>query len=284
MERRHITAGSPAFAPHLDPAALVRGLWRRRDLLRQFTRREIRGRYRGARLGMLWVFVQPLVMLLIYTFVFGLVFRARWPGAQTESLAEFSVTLFAGLVVFQLFSECLGRAPFLVTGVPNYVKKVVFPLEILPVCSLGASLFHAAVNVLILLGAQVLVLGRVPLTALAAPLAVLPLLALSLGLGWYLASLGVFFRDLQQAVGLLITMLFFVTPIFYPLSAVPEPLRPLLRLNPLAFAVEAFRETLLWGRWPAWQEWTAWAAAGLAVLLTGYAFFMRTRRAFADVL
>jgi lipopolysaccharide transport system permease protein len=252
--------------------------------VRQFTVREIQGRYRGSHLGLLWALLQPLVGLAIYTFVFGVVFQARWPESRSAGLAEFSVTLFAGLVVFNIFSECMNRAPGLVVAVPNYVKKVVFPLEILPLAVLGASLFHAAIAAAVLVVAQVALVGPLPPTAWFAPLVLVPLVLLTLGLSWFLAALGVFFRDLQQAMGLALMALFFCTPIFYGTSAVPAALRPALLANPLAPIVEAFRSLLLWGRLPAAGPLAAWTVAGAAVFLGGYAFFRRLRPGFADVI
>lgn len=268
----------------LNPVAMARNLWRHRELVAQFARREVEGRYRGSFLGIVWSFITPLVMLLIYTFVFGVIFQARWPQARSESLNEFAVIIFAGLTTFTIFSEVVSRAPGLVVGVPNYVKKVVFPLEILPLSALGAALFHAGVSLLILIGAHLLVGGALHWTVLLLPLVLLPLLALALGLSWLLASLGVFVRDLGNLVGLLVQILFFLSPIFYSAEAVPEPVRSLLALNPLSPVIDNVRGVLLWGEQPDWGGLLISLGLSGVVMLLGYAWFQQTRKAFGDVL
>jgi lipopolysaccharide transport system permease protein len=279
-----ITARSESVAHYLNPIAMARNLWRHRDLIRQFTRREIEGRYRGSFLGLFWSFVNPLVLLLIYTFVFGVVFKARWPNAKTDNLGEFAITLFCGLIAFTIFSECVGRAPALVVGVPNYVRKVVFPLEILPISVLGAALFHAGVSLTILLAAHLLMSGALPWTLVFLPLVALPLLFLSLGLSWFLASLGVFVRDIGYSVTLIIQVLFFLTPIFYAVENIPEPYRTIIGFNPLTQIVENVRYVVLWGLPPQWVQLWIWFVATGALMLLGYAWFMKTKKAFADVI
>lgn len=268
----------------LSPIAALDNLWRHRALIYQFARREVEGRYRGSFLGLFWSFITPLVMLLIYTFVFGVVFQARWPQAQDDGLGGFAVVVFAGLITFTIFSECATRAPALIVGVPNYVKKVVFPLEVLPVAALGAALFHAAVSLPILLGAHLLLGGALHWTVVLLPLVLAPLLLLTLGLSWLLASLGVFIRDLGNLIGLAVQVVFFLTPIFYSVEAVPEPLRAILRLNPLATVVEHVRAVLLWGRQPDWGALAGSVVIAALVALLGYAWFMGTKKAFADVI
>lgn len=268
----------------LNPAAMLRNLWRHRELIAQFTRREVEGRYRGSFLGIIWSFLTPLVMLLIYTFVFGVIFQARWSQARGASLNEFAVILFAGLITFTIFSECVTRAPGLVVAVPNYVKKVVFPLEILPVSVLGAALFHAGVSAIILLAAHLLSGGALHATLALLPLVLLPLLLLTLGLSWILASLGVFIRDIGNLTALLVQILFFLTPIFYTAEAVPEPYRSLLLLNPLGGVIGDVRRVALWGEPPAWGGLALSLPLSLIVAIVGYAWFMQTKKAFADVL
>jgi lipopolysaccharide transport system permease protein len=279
-----ITARPLGIVHLLNPLALARNLWRHRDLIRQFTRREIEGRYRGSFLGIFWSFINPLVLLLIYTFVFGVVFQARWPQARSDSLAEFAIVLFCGMVAFNVFGECATRAPGLIIGVPNYVKKVVFPLETLAVSALGAALFHGLVGLVILLVANLLVNGTLHWTLVLLPLVLLPLVLLSLGVSWLLASLGVFIRDIGQAIGLLVQVLFFLTPIFYAFESIPAPLQPLIRLNPLASVVENCRRVVLWGMLPSWPRLGLWILATSAVAVLGYAWFMKTKKGFADVI
>lgn len=279
-----IDASSPSLRRFLNPLYLARNLWRQRDLIRQFTRREVEGRYKGSFLGLFWSFVNPLVMLLIYTFVFGVVFKSKWPNAKTGSLSEFAVTLFCGLIAFNIFGECIGRASALVTSVPNYVKKVVFPLEILPISALGAALFHGAVSLSILLVANLLMNGVLQWTLVLLPLVLLPLICLTLGLTWFLASLGVFVRDIGYTVALVVQVLFFLTPIFYAVESIPEPYRSVIGLNPLAPIVEDFRRVVLWGAQPNWGALTMLLVVCGAVMLLGYAWFMKTKKAFGDVL
>jgi lipopolysaccharide transport system permease protein len=279
-----ITARSKSVLLFLNPIAMARNLWHHRDLIRQFTRREIEGRYKGSFLGLFWSFVNPLVLLLIYTFVFGVVFKARWPNAKTDNLGEFAITLFCGLTFFNMFSDTINRAPGIIVNVPNYVKRVVFPLEILVASTLGSALFHALVSLSILLAATLLINGTIQWTLVLLPLVVLPLIFLSLGLGWFLASLGVFVRDISYSVTLIVQVLFFVTPIFYPLDAIPEPFQTLVRLNPLTSIIENSRRVILWGGTPSWIGWAAWLLVTGMVMILGYAWFMKTKKAFADVI
>ncbi|MGH9161081.1 MAG: ABC transporter permease [Vicinamibacteraceae bacterium] len=269
---------------HLNPIRFARHLWRQRHLIAQLTGREVQSRYRGSALGLLWSLLTPLFLLVVYAFVFGTVFKARWPQGDDANLRTLSLILFAGLIVFGLFSECVARAGTLVVSVPNYVKKVVFPIEVLPVVLVGAALFQASINVGILTVANWLITGRVPPTVLLTPVAAVPLVCLTLGITWVLASLGVFLRDVAQAVGLMLQALFFLTPIFYPLEAAPPAFRQLLFLNPLTANVEAFRAVLLWGHAPDWRTFGVSLAVSVTVMLLGYAAFMRSKRGFADVL
>jgi homopolymeric O-antigen transport system permease protein len=282
-----ITARTESALQYLSPLQLGRNLWRQRSLIRQFTRREIEGRYRGSFLGLFWSFVNPLVMLLIYTFVFGVIFKARWPQAKTNSLGEFAVVLFCGLIAFNTFSECVNRSSGLIFTVPNYVKKVVFPLEILPVSVLGSALFHLMVSLSILMVANLLISGTVYWTLLLLPLVALPLIFLSLGLAWFLASLGVFVRDVTYTVTLVVQVLFFLTPIVYSIDTIkniPGPLRLVMRLNPMASIVENFRRVVLWGQQPSWIGLALWLLGTGTIMVLGYAWFMKTKKAFADVI
>jgi lipopolysaccharide transport system permease protein len=279
-----VTSRAPRLIEHLNPLAITRSLWRHRDLLRQFTRREIEGRYRGSFLGLFWSFINPLMLLLIYTFVFGVVFQARWPQSRTANLQEYALVLFCGITTFNIFSECIGRAPGLIIGVPNYVKKVVFPLETLPVAVLGAALFHALVSLVILLVANLLITGTLHWTLVLLPIVALPLIFLSLGLTWFLASLGVFVRDVNYVIALIVQMLFFTSAIFYAPESLPEPFRSLLGFNPMVAIVENMRRVILWGTLPDWSDLALWLLVTGALMLLGYAWFMKTKKAFADVI
>ncbi len=269
---------------HLDPLGAARDLWGRRGLVAQFTRREIEGRYRGSVLGLLWTFIQPLTLLLTYTFVFGGVFKARWPEARGGSLTEFALALFCGLLAWNLLNECVTRAPGLIVGVPNYVRKVVFPLEVLPLSVVGSALFHALASLAVLLAVRLASGGGLAPTLLLLPAVALPLVLLGLATAWFLAGLGVYLRDVGYLTALVMQVLLFATPIFYPPSALPSWVLSLLRFNPLLDVVENLRRVVLWGRAPEWAALCAWVLATGALAQLGYAWFMQTKRGFADVL
>ncbi len=269
--------------PLLNPLRLVRHLWTHRQLIFQFAKRDVLSRYKGSYLGIGWSFLTPLFMLVVFTFVFSVVFQARWGGGQ-GSRVEFALILFCGLIVFNAFAECVTRAPGLILANANYVKKVVFPLEILPVTVLASALVHAAVSLLVLLLGLGFFLEVFHWTIIFVPVIFLPLALLCLGLGWFLASLGVYIRDIGQVVGILIQALLFLSPIFYPVSAIPEVLRPLYRVNPLTFVIENMRAVVIWGELPQWETMGIGTAVALATALLGYAWFQRTRGGFADVL
>jgi lipopolysaccharide transport system permease protein len=253
-----------------------------RPLVLQMARRDVLDRYRGSILGFLWSIFNPMFMLLIYTFVFAVVMRATWPGTSGGSL-EYAMNVFAGLIVFSFFSEVVSRAPTLVVGNANLVKKVVFPLEVLPWVMLASSLFHAAMSFLVLLMFVFVVKGSLPVTILLFPLVLVPVALLALGLAWALSSLGVFFRDMSHTVGLLMAAWMFMSPIFYPLATVPEPARRWLMLNPLARPIEDAR-LLMHGMLPEPVGYVLLVAGSLLAAWVGIAWFMRTKHAFADVL
>lgn len=262
---------------------MLNSLWGNRDLIKQMTRREVIGRYKGSAMGLLWSFLNPVFMLVVYSFVFSVVFKARWSGGD-ESRTQFAVVLFAGMIVHALFAEVLNRAPSLIISNANYVKKVVFPLEILAVVSLGAALFHALVSLLVLLVAFAMLDGFIHWTAIFVPLVLLPLMILSLGFGWILSSLGVFVRDIEQLIGVFTTVLLFLSPVFFPVSAVPEPLRVWMHLNPLTFFIEQTRGVLIWGHLPDWQGLAFYLIGASVFAWLGFFWFQKTRKGFADVL
>jgi lipopolysaccharide transport system permease protein len=280
-----ITPRAESVWHHLNPLGFARGLWGHRNLILQFTVREVQGRYKASSLGLFWSFLHPLLLLLIYTFVFGVVFQARWPHLRrTGDLAEFALVLFCGLIPFNLLAECVSRATSLVVTVPNYVRKVPFPLEVLPVSAVGSASFHAAMSLGVLVIMRLVTQGAIAPTLVLFPLVIMPLLFLCLGLTWFIASLVVFIRDLGYVVPLALQVLLFATPIFYPLDAVPERFQPLLRGNPLALIVEDFRRVVFWDLPPDWGRLAGSALVGATVMLLGYAWFMKSKRGFADVL
>jgi lipopolysaccharide transport system permease protein len=274
---------NPHAAQPVSPSAFWRSFWTHRNLILQMTRREVVGRYQGSVMGLMWSFLNPLFMLLVFTFVFSVVFAARW-GTEEESKAQFAVVLFAGLIVHGLFAEILLRAPGTVVGNANYVKKVVFPLEVLPVITLGGALFHTLVSLLILIAAFAFFNGFLHWTVLLAPLVLLPLVVLGLGFAWMLASLGVFVRDISQVTGVLATALLFLSPVFFPVSALPEFMQPWMHLNPLTLIIEQVREVLIWGRVPDWHGLGVYLAGASAIAWFGFFWFQKTRKGFADVL
>ncbi len=264
----------------LNPLAIAAGLARHRYLLGQLVRRDVLLRYRGAMFGVLWIFLSPLLMLAIFAFVFGHIFQARWPE-QREGL-PFWLILYCGLIVFNVFGETVSRASAAVRSFPSYVKKIIFPVDILPLVPLGAALVHAAFNLLIL-AAALAVTGNLSAGILLFPLLLLPVVLLAIGAAWFLAAWGVFIKDMTQIVPLFVQMLLFLSPVFYPASAVPQGLTFLYNANPLGAVIEAARAAAF-GLPVSWPAWLAALAAGAVVAILGHAFFQHSRDEFADVL
>jgi len=267
----------------IAPREMAASLWRNRSLVNALVHREVVGRYRGSVMGILWSFFNPVFMLLVYTFVFSVVFKARWSGGG-DSKTEFALVLFAGLIVFNLFAECFNRAPSLILSNVNYVKKVVFPLEILPWVALGSALFHTLISLGVWLIAYIIIFGVPHPTVLLLPLVILPLLLFIMGVTWALAALGVYLRDVSQFIGVVTTMLMFLSPIFYPASALPEEYRDLLLFNPLTPAIEQTRALLFWGKGPDIVLLSIYLLASAFVAWLGFAWFQKSRKGFADVL
>ena len=262
---------------------IVASLIAHRELIWAMTKREIVGRYRGSILGVAWSFFHPILMLTVYTFVFSVAFKARWAGGS-ESKTEFALLLFTGMIIHGLFAECVARAPALILGNVNYVKKVVFPLEILPCVALGAALFHMAISIGVLLAFYVVINHSIQWTVIFLPLVIAPLIIVTLGVSWFLASLGVFLRDTGQIIGVVLTMMMFVSPVFYPVSALPENYQIFIMLNPLTFIMEQARDVVIWGKLPNWYGLLIYTGASLVVAKLGFAWFQKTRKWFADVL
>ncbi|MGZ8234937.1 MULTISPECIES: ABC transporter permease [Methylobacter] len=276
---------NPHAAQPTSLMALGKSLWRNRQLIVQMTKREVVGRYKGSIMGLAWSFFNPVFMLVVYTFVFSEIFKSRWGGAGgDDSKTQFAVVLFVGMIVLSLFSEVVNRAPGLILSNVNYVKKVVFPLEILAVIAMGAALFHSLISLGVLLAAFMLFSGYLHWTAIFTPLVLLPLVIVTLGICWMLASLGVFLRDVGQTIGIITTVLMFLSPVFYPVTAVPEKFRPFIMANPLTFIIEQAREVLIWGHLPNWTGLGIYTIVATVTAWAGYAFFQKTRKGFADVL
>jgi lipopolysaccharide transport system permease protein len=257
-------------------------LWENRALIRRLAARELQARYRGSILGIAWAVIVPLGMALIYTFVFGSIFKVRWSGiaGSTENMTAF---FLAGLVAHQLLSEGVARAPSLVLENKNYVTRVVFPLEILSVVTVAVALVGAAIGLVLLLCLMALTSGIPPATALLSPLVLLGMVPMLLGLIWILSAIGVFVRDLGQIVPVVLSVLFFLAPVIYPRSSVPEPLGTLVLFNPVTIPIETLR-ALVFGHPFPWELASIYLVISLIVCCTGFALFLRLRRAFADVL
>ena len=265
------------------PVEMVASLWRNRSLIHALSKREVLGRYRGSAMGLIWSLFNPLFMLVVYTFVFSEVFKARWT-VGSDSKTEFALVLFAGLMVFNLFAECVNRAPTLMLSNVNYVKKVVFPLEILPIVNLLSALFHGVISLGIWLLAYLVLFGLPHPTVLFLPLIVVPFVFFLMGLSWALASLGVYLRDVSQFIGIVTTVLMFMSPIFYPATALPETYRFLLYLNPLTPVIEQTRGVLYWGHQPHSYLLAIYWGVTMLIAWLGFAWFQKTRKGFADVL
>jgi lipopolysaccharide transport system permease protein len=279
-----VTINPHAVHP-ISPLALSKGFWRNHQLIVQMTKREVMGRYKGSTIGLAWSFFNPVLMLIVYTFVFSEIFKSRWGGVGgDESKTQFAVLLFVGMIVLNLFSEVINRAPSLIISNVNYVKKVVFPLEILPIVAMGAALFHSLISLCVLLAAFVLFNSYLQWTVVFTPLVLLPLIILTTGLAWILAAIGVYLRDVGQTIGLITTVLMFLSPVFYPVTAVPERFRAMMMANPLTFIIEQMREVLIWGHLPNWAGLGIYTLVALIIAWAGYALFQKTRKGFADVL
>ena len=268
----------------VNPLEIVRHFARQRHLLVQLTRRQVELRYHGSWLGPIWSLLSPLLMLCVYTFIFSVVFQTRWGGGGQESRLDFALALFCSLATFSVFSETITAAPGLVLGNPSYVTRVVFPLEVLPLAKLLANLVQAGFSYAILVLALVCVKGSLPWTIVFLPLVLLPLSLLTLGCAYFLASLGVFIRDISQVVSLAITMIMFLSAVFYPLASLPPRWRPILSLNPLVPLLEDARRTMLYGLQPNWPLWLMVTVFSMLVCTAGLVWFMKSKSAFADVI
>jgi lipopolysaccharide transport system permease protein len=270
---------------YFNPLAMCGNLWRRRELTGQFVLREIQGRYKGSYLGLFWSIANPLLMLSVFTFVFHYIFKATWTSPN-EPVAVYAMNLYSGMIVFNIFAESAGKAPMLITSNPNFVKKVVFPLEILPVSLIGSALFHALLSLLILLAVSLLCGLGLHWTLVFLPLVLLPMLLLTAGVCWLLAAMGVFLRDTGHVIGVVVQLLFFVTPVCYPMSRLKNSavLYRLMQFNPLAILVENFRHVVNAGTPPDWPSFGLTSVLCLFVAAAGYAWFMTLKRAFADVI
>jgi lipopolysaccharide transport system permease protein len=275
---------NPHEAPKTSPAEMLSSIRRNWHIAVQMSKREILGRYKGSVMGLAWSFFNPVLMLAVYTFFFSVVFKSRWGVGNTGGHVDFAVVLFVGLIIQGLFAECINRAPMLITGNSNYVKKVIFPLEIFPWIALGSALFHSAISVVVLLILQLKLAGSLPWTAMFFPVILTPLIFVILGVTWFLASIGVYVRDISQTIGLVSSVLLFLSPVFYPVSSLSPKMQLLVMLNPLTLIIEESRKVLLFGEMPNWAGLSIYLLFSIAIAWGGFWWFQKTRKGFADVL
>lgn len=264
-------------------APFVEDLWQHRALLWQFTQRQVELRHKGSHLGLLWSFLNPLLMFALYVAVFGYIFQGSFGRVPDESRIDYALGIFLGLTLFHFFAETLATAPALVVNNPNFVKKVVFPLEILPAASVASAVFHLLISLALVLAGIAFVGRGLPLSLLWLPVIVLPIVMLALGTSYLLSGLGVFFRDIGQVVAFVSTALLWASGVFYTAQKYPEAW-PLLRFNPLLLGIELARDAALWARPVNLHHLAYLYAAGGGLWLGGHFAFRRLKPAFADVL
>lgn len=263
------------------PLSLIKN---HRVLLWRFGWRNLTQRYKGSLFGLLWTVITPLCMLSIYTFMFSVVFQARWGHGVGDSKMAFAIVLLCGLTVYQIFSESVGASIQVVSNNPNYVKKVVFPLEILPFSTHISFLIPNLIWLVMVIAGAYIFMDSLSVTLFALPLILIPLSLFTIGISWLCASLGVFIRDLSHFITIVLRMLLFLTPIFYDSDRIPHPWHYILLANPIAHFVNQMRRILIYGYWPDWRILAGLTLLSLIVFQLGYLWFMRTKKGFADVL
>ena len=275
--------GSNTTRYRADPLYIPGSIVEHRFVIGQLAKRAILGRYRGTVLGLLWSLVTPLLLLAVYTFVFGTILQVRWVS-QSGGNAEFAAILFSGMLVHGILAECLTQASTLIVANPQYVKKVVFPLEALPWVTVISAFFQGVISTGILLAYLVFVQGGIPWTAVLFPIPLFVLAFVCIAVGWLISATAVYLKDIAQMMGLLSTVLFFMAPILYPKTALPVEFQNLLYLNPLTYIIEQFRAVVLWGELPNWNGLALYGIASVAIAWMSLAWFQKTRKGFADVL
>jgi lipopolysaccharide transport system permease protein len=265
-----------------SPFVLFTGVWHHRQLLRRLIERDVATRFRGSVLGKVWVVLPVLTMLALYTFVFGVIFQPRWPGA-TQRPSDVALYYFAGLIVFDFFMECINRAPTLMLAHVTYIKKILFPVELLAWMVVGGAALRFAIGCVLLIVLYTALNGTPPATAMAVPLLVLPLALFAIGSVWFLSAIGVFLRDAGQVVIAITPVIMFLSPIFFPIDAIPEQFRAFFYANPLTLALENVRAALFVGSVQISLGFAAYCLCALAFAQLGYHCFRRLRPSFADV-
>lgn len=267
-----------------DISAPYRVIVRNRSLLWQFVKRNIAARYRGSMLGLVWSFVQPLMMLCVYTFVFSIVLKAKWGMDTGDSKGAFAIIMFCGMALYNIFAECVAGSCGVVLSNPNLVKKVIFPLEVLPLAQTFSTFILSIVWFILLFLGVIFIYGELSFTMLLLPLVLIPLFLFTQGISYFVASLGVYVRDTSYVVQVILQILFFMTPIFYPIAIVPKQYRWPLEANPLTILIEQARNVFLYGKLPDWTFLGIAFLISAVVLQLGFVWFSRTKKGFADVL
>ncbi len=267
-----------------NPLAALSSIWNNRMLLKQFVRRDVMSRYRGSFLGILWTLLVPLLMLGVYTVVFTVVFKARFSEVGTGADGEFAVILFAGIIIHSMLAECLINAPNIIINNVNLVKKVIFPLEILAPVVVLTMLVQTLISFVVLLLGCLIVYGSIPWTVFYIPLILLPYIVFIQGVVWFVSSLGVFVRDVSHIVGVLATVLLFLSTVFFPASRLPESFQWMVYANPISTIVDQVRMVLIQGSAPDFVSMAVYSIFSVAVFTFGHIWFAKTRHAFADAL
>ncbi|MGO4546875.1 ABC transporter permease [Paenibacillus sp. 2TAB23] len=265
---------------------VVRGmqyLKRNKSIILQFVKRETLSRYKGSQLGFTWTIITPLLMLLVYTFVFGEIFQAKWK-TDSSSTIEFAIIIFCGLSTYNLFAEVISRSPHLITSNPNYVKKVVFPVETFSIIAVGSALINASINFLLVIIFQQIFGSGLSWSILMLPFVLLPLILYTLGLSWFLSSIGVFLRDIGQIIGVAVQALMLLSPIFYSIDVIPNEFKWFYQLNPITYFVENIRNVVIWGELPSINSYLIQLISSIIISILGLIWFRKTKQGFSDVL
>ena len=255
-----------------------------KNLIYQLTKRDVLSRYKGSVIGIAWSVITPLLMLMLYTFVFSFVFKARWGGAIELPREMYALILYTGMIFHSLLCECINRSPTLMQSNASYVKKVIFPLEILNWVSLFSALFQAMIGFTLLIFGKVIITGEFTATIFILPFLLIPFVLIVLGVCWFIISVGVYFRDISHLTSILTTVLMFASPIFYPISILPSDLQFIMYLNPLTYFIEEARNVLIFGAYPDFRNYVFVLILSIFVAAFGFSFFQKTRKGFADVL
>lgn len=269
----------------VSPAAMIWSVWQHRLLIATMTKRALIARYKGSVMGVFWTLINPILMLSIYAFMFLFVFTPKWRvTSDAAGESSFVSILFTGLIVHAFIAEVIGSGPNIINSNVNFVKKIIFPLEILSVVSVAAAFVNCMVAWLVLVCMQSFIGGQMHLTMLLFPLILLPFAVLALGLSWAIASLGVFLRDISQVASFIVSAALFLSPIFFPVSALPQFLQFWIQLNPITFIVEQARKVMIYGELPDLTGGVIYSLVAFFVACAGFFMFQKLRKGFADVL